>query len=109
MSSSVFGPQSLTTSGKALGLAGKTFPTGGPSDNQTVLWGCVPQDSLITLGPSIGKKIPENTAAFPLFVPFAATSDLQGIKPPQKFFVATSKQGRAADTTQSWAGAHGFA
>ena len=31
------------------------IPTGGPLGNQTVLLGCAPQDSLITLGPSLGK------------------------------------------------------
>ena len=37
-SPSVFEPQSesLTNSGKAIGLYVKTSPTGGPSDNQTV-------------------------------------------------------------------------
>ena len=31
-----------------------------------VLWGCTPQDSLITLETSLGKN---NPTAFPLFVP----------------------------------------
>ena len=37
-------------------------------ENQTVLWGCAPKDSLITFGTSIGKLISEKLKAFPLFV-----------------------------------------
>ena len=41
---------------------------GGLLDNQTVLPGSAPQDSLITLEISLGKFYPDNPAAFPLFV-----------------------------------------
>ena len=62
----VFEPRSLTNSGKAPGWSQK-FPTGGPLANQTVLWGCAPQDSLISLGTSLGKFFSDNPAAFSLF------------------------------------------
>ena len=38
----------------------ENLPTGGPSGNQTILWGCAPQESLITLGTSQGQSFPEN-------------------------------------------------
>ena len=38
----------------------KNWPTGGPSDNQTFPRGCNPQDSLITLGTSLGQIFPDN-------------------------------------------------
>ena len=66
-SSSVFKPQSLTKSGKGKVCLQK-FLMGGPLCNQTVLWGCAPQDSLISLKTSLGKKFSVNPAAFPLFV-----------------------------------------
>ena len=34
--------------------------TGGPSGNQTFLRGCTPQESLITLGTSLGQIFPDN-------------------------------------------------
>ena len=37
---------------KVLGECLESLPMGGPSGNQTILWGCAPQESLITLGTS---------------------------------------------------------
>ena len=53
VSSLVFEPQSLTNSEKSFRFVWKKILTWGPSGNQTVLWGCAPQDSLITLWTSI--------------------------------------------------------
>ena len=62
----VFEPQSLTNSGKALDWSQK-FPTGGPLANQSVLWGCAPQDSLISLRTSLGKKFQTTLRLFHCF------------------------------------------
>ena len=43
---------------------------GGPLSNQTILRGCAPQDSLISLRTSLRTNLPDNPVAFPLFVPF---------------------------------------
>ena len=40
---------------------------GGPSGNQTFLWSCAHQDSLKTLGTSLGQFFPDKPRDFPLF------------------------------------------
>ena len=51
--------QSLTNSGKSLGIVWK-FATGGPLGNQTFPLGCAPQESLITRGTSLGQICLDN-------------------------------------------------
>ena len=64
-SSSVFKLQSLTDNEKTLGFVWKSFPTGGPSGNQAVLWACASQDSLNTFGTFLGKEnIPRQPCSF---------------------------------------------
>ena len=45
---------------KVLKVCLENLPMGGPSGNQTFLWGCAPQESLITLGTSQGQIYPDN-------------------------------------------------
>ena len=60
---------------------------GGPSGNQAVLRGA-PQDSLITLGTSLGICFPDNPADFLLFVPVCSTTWIfQGVASSGLLFV----------------------
>ena len=60
---------------------------GGPSGNQAVLRGAL-QDSLITLGTSLGICFLDNTAAFLLFVPVCSTTWIfQGVASAGLLFV----------------------
>ena len=49
---------------KSVRVVWKNLPMGIPSGNQTVLRGCAPQDSIITLGTSLEQIFPDNPAAF---------------------------------------------
>ena len=55
-------------------------PQGGPLGNQTFLWGCEPQESLITLGTSLGKIVPGN----PLGLFIVCTKVLGGLINPRE-------------------------
>ena len=46
---------------KVLRVCLENLPMGGPSGNQTFLWGCAPQESLITLGTSQGQISPDHS------------------------------------------------
>ena len=45
---------------KILRVCLENLPTGGPSGNQTIIWACTPQESLITLGTSLRQIFPDN-------------------------------------------------
>ena len=46
----------------------KNVPLGGPLCNQTFLWGCAPQEILVSLGTALGQTFKDNPSDFPLFV-----------------------------------------
>ena len=54
------------------------MPTDDPACYQSFFRGCVPPESLITLRTSQGRKFPDNTSDFPLFIPHRGAVCLAG-------------------------------
>ena len=67
---------------KVLRVCLENLPMGVPLGKQTFLWGCAPQESLITLGTSLGQIFPDNPLDFPLFIPgFSHLESSTGLVP----------------------------